>query len=165
MLRANQHIRVPQVRLISEVGEMIGIKSTQEALRIADEKGYDLIEIVPNGNPPVCKLGNLSKYMYEQEKKSKEQRKNRGGGQIKEIRIRSRIGEHDFLVKVNAIQRFLKERHKVRLSMVFHGREMEHKELGLEMIDRIERDIAEVGVVEQRPQLYGNRLISIIVPK
>ncbi len=144
---------------------MIGVKTIQEALRIAEDTGYDLIEIAPSANPPVCKLGNLSKYLYELEKRSKDQRKNKGSGQIKEIRIRPSIGEHDFVVKMNAIERFLKERHKVRVSMVFHGREMEHQELGRTMISRIEQAIAEVGLIESRPQLYGNRLISILIPK
>jgi translation initiation factor IF-3 len=151
--------------LIDEAGKMVGIKTVQEALRLADERGYDLIEIAPTSTPPVCKLGNFSKYLYQQEKKSKDAKKNKGGGgQVKEIRLRPKIGEHDFQVKLNAIERFLKERHKVRVSLVFFGREMEHQELGLKMIDRIKEKIATVGVFETIPQMYGNRLNAIIVP-
>lgn len=164
-LRVNAQIRVAQVRLVNEQGEMVGLKTIQEALRLAEESGYDLIEIAPQAVPPVCKLGNYSKYLYEQEKKSKDQRKSKSSGQVKEIRIRPNIGEHDFIVKINAIQRFLKERHKVRVTLMFMGREMEHRDLGDGMMDRIEASIEPVGVIEQRPQLYGNRLISILVPK
>src|SRR6185436_9146949 len=102
----------------------LGIKPIQEALRMADEKGYDLIEIAPTAAPPVCKLGNFSKYLYQLSKKTKDARKNKGGGgQLKEIRMRTKIGEHDFMTKVNAIGRFLKEKNKVRVSLVFFGRE------------------------------------------
>lgn len=147
------------------MGEMVGVKPIQEALKIADDRGYDLIEIVPTSNPPVCKLGNFSKYLYQQEKKVKDSRKNKGGGgQVKEIRLRPKIGEHDFQVKLNAIERFLKERNKVRVSMVFFGREMEHQDLGIKMMDRIKERITAVGMFESEPQMYGNRLNAIIVP-
>ena len=132
---------------------------------MADDAGYDLIEIAPEASPPVCKLGNYSKFLYEKEKKLKEARKNRGGGQVKEIRIRPKIGEHDLMVKINALTKFLKEHHKVRVSFVFMGREMEHREIGAKMLEKIEQQIADVGVVESRPQMYGNRMITIFVPQ
>lgn len=142
------------------------MRTIQEALRAAEETGYDLIEIAPGAVPPVCKLGNYSKFVYEKEKKLKEQRKNRGGGgQVKEIRIRLKIGEHDLQVKINQIAKFLKEHNKVRVSLVFMGREMEHRDLGVKMIDRIEQSITAVGSAEQRGQMYGNRLITIFVPQ
>lgn len=143
---------------------MLGVKTIQEALRMAEDSGYDLIEIAPGAVPPVCKLGNFSKFVYEKEKKLKEARKNRGGGQVKEIRIRPKIGEHDLNVKINAIVKFLKDHHKVRVSFVFMGREMEHKEIGVTMLEKIKQQIAEVGVVESYPQMYGNRMITIFVP-
>jgi translation initiation factor IF-3 len=143
---------------------MVGVKTIQEALRMAEQTGYDLIEIAPTANPPVCKLGNFSKFIYEKEKKLKEARKNRGGGQVKEIRIRPKIGEHDLMVKINAITKFLKEHHKVRVSFVFMGREMEHKENAHRLMQKIEEQIAGVGSIESRPQMYGNRMISILVP-
>ncbi len=144
---------------------MVGVKTIQEALRLADETGYDLIEIAAQAVPPVCKLGNFSKFVYEKEKKAKEARKNRGGGQVKEIRIRPKIGEHDLNVKVNAIMKFLKEHHKVRVSFVFMGREMEHRDIGMRMLDRIEQQITGVGSVESRPQMYGNRMVTILIPQ
>lgn len=143
---------------------MIGIKPITEALRMARDSSMDLIEIAPNAKPPVCKIGNISKFIYEREKKNKDARKNRSAGQVKEVRFRIKIGEHDFLTKLNRIVRFLKERHKVRVSMIFFGREMQHRDLGERMMSRIEEQIKGVGSIEQRPQLYGNRMISILVP-
>jgi translation initiation factor IF-3 len=132
---------------------------------MAEDSGYDLIEIAPGATPPVCKLGNFSKFVYEKEKKLKEARKNRGGGQVKEIRIRPKIGEHDLNVKINAITKFLKDHHKVRVSLVYMGREMEHREIGTIMLDKIKTAINGVGVVESEPQMYGNRMITIFVPQ
>lgn len=143
---------------------MLGVKTIQDALKLADDAGYDLIEIAPGAVPPVCKFGNYSKFLYEKEKKLKEARKHRGGGQVKEIRIRPKIGEHDLMVKINAIMKFLKEHHKVRLSFVFMGREMEHRDIGVKMMERIQQQIAGVGAIETKPQMYGNRMISILVP-
>jgi translation initiation factor IF-3 len=151
--------------LINEAGEMLGVKPIQEALKLAEDTGYDLIEIAPGAVPPVCKLGNFSKFLYEKEKKLKEARKNRGGGTVKEIRIRPKIGEHDLQVKINAVIKFLKEHNKVRVTFVFMGREMEHRDIGMRMLQKIEEQIAEVGTIEQRPQMYGNRMISIFVPQ
>ncbi|MFN0118635.1 MAG: translation initiation factor IF-3 [Elusimicrobiota bacterium] len=160
----NQWIRAPQIRLVDAAGEMLGVKTIQEALKLAEDSGYDLIEIAPSAVPPVCRLGNYSKFLYEKEKKAKEARKNRGGGQVKEVRMRPKIGEHDLVTKINQVVRFLKEHHKVRITIIFFGREMEHQEIVNKMLTRIEQDIQGVGVIEQQPQLYGNRLISIIVP-
>lgn len=143
---------------------MLGIKSIRDALMMADQTGYDLIEIAPEAKPPVCKLGSFSKFLYEREKKRKEARKSKAAGQVKEIRMRPKIGEHDFNFKVNNIVRFLKERNKVRVSFVFFGREMEHKDRAHVMLDRIQQMIAGVGTIESKPQMYGNRLISILVP-
>lgn len=144
---------------------MVGVKTIQEALRLAEDTGYDLIEIAPGAVPPVCRLGNFSKFLYEKEKKLKEARKNRGGGQVKEIRIRPKIGEHDFNVKLNAIAKFLQEHHKVRVSFVFMGREMEHRDIGARMLDKIQQQIDGIGALESRPQMYGNRMIAILVPQ
>ena len=144
---------------------MLGVKTIQEALRLAEDTGYDLIEIAPGASPPVCRLGNFSKFVYEKEKKLKEARKNRGGGHVKEIRIRPKIGEHDFNVKVSAISKFLKEHHKVRVSLVFMGREMEHRDIGVRMLDKIQTQIDGIGALESRPQMYGNRMIAILVPQ
>lgn len=143
---------------------MLGVKPISEALKMAEESGLDLIEVAPTAKPPVCKLGNFSKYLYEKEKKTKESRKHQGGGQVKEIRFRTRIGEHDFNTKMARIDDFLKHRHKVRVTMVFFGREMQHRDIGEKMVDRIREAVKEVGTVESSPQMYGNRMITILVP-
>lgn len=143
---------------------MLGIKTIQEALGLARDSGFDLIEIAPNVTPPVCKLGSLSKFLYEKEKKRKEARKGRGAGHLKEIRMRPNIGVHDFEVKTNHIVQFLKDRHKVRVSLVFYGREKEHSEFGYKMLDRIVQTINGVGLMENKPLLQGNRLIAILIP-
>ena len=157
-------IRAPEVRIIGNDGSLIGVKPIREALRIADDQGYDLIEVAPNAKPPVCKLGNISKFLYEKEKKSKESRKGRGASHVKEVRFRIKIGEHDFNVKTNQIIRFLKDHHKVRVTCIMFGREMEHKDLAHGMMQKVEDKITGVGMVEARPQMYGNRLIAILVP-
>ncbi|OVE76558.1 translation initiation factor IF-3 [bacterium F11] len=163
-VRVNSNIRSPEVRLINDNGELIGVKPIQEAIRLAQDAALDLIEVAPNANPPVCRIGNFSKFLYEKTKKSKESRKHRGSGHVKEVRFRMKIGEHDFNVKVDRIVRFLKEHHKVRISFMFFGREMQHRDRGDEMLRKIEEAIKGAGVVEQRPQMYGNRMITILVP-
>ncbi len=152
------------MRLINHEGQMVGIKPIHEALKLAEETGYDLIEIVANSVPPVCKLGNYSKFVYEKEKKAKDARKSKSAGQVKEIRFRPRIGEHDFNFKVNNIVKFLKDKHKVRVSIVFFGREMEHTDLATGMVQKLEVGIQGVGIMEQKPQMLGNRLILTLVP-
>jgi len=163
-VRVNDRIHVPEIRLIGKDGAVLGLKPTQEAIRIATDQGLDLIEVAPNAKPPVCKIGNFSKFLYEKEKKSKESRKSRSSSQVKEVRFRIKIGEHDFIVKADRINRFLKERHKVRVSCVMFGREMKHKDLAQGMIQKVEEYIKGHGVIEDRPQMYGNRLIAILVP-
>jgi len=150
--------------LINAEGKMLGVKPLSEALKEAIESDLDLIEISPGATPPVCKVGSLSKYLYEKEKKKKEARKHHSGGQVKEVRFRIKIGEHDFKVKVDRIIKFLKERHKVRVNMAFFGREMQHVDIGQTMLVKIEEAIKGSGVIEQRPKMYGNRMISILVP-
>jgi len=163
-VRVNLNIRASEVRLIDGEGKMVGIKPFSDAMKLAENASLDLIEISPNAKPPVCKLGNLSKFLYEKEKKSKEARKHNTAGQVKEVRFRIKIGIHDFNVKVNHILRFLKGHHKVRVSMVMFGRELRHKDLAQEMMNRVEEQIKGAGIIEQRAQMYGNRLISILVP-
>lgn len=143
---------------------MLGIKTISEAIALAQNANQDLIEIAPNVVPPVCKIGNLSKVLYEKEKKLKDSRKGRNTSQVKEIRMRPRIGQHDFETKLNRIIEFLKDRNKVRVSFIFYGREMAHRDKGFEMLKNIEEKIAGVGEIEQRGKMYGNRMISILVP-
>jgi translation initiation factor IF-3 len=143
---------------------MVGVKSIREALMLADNTGFDLIEIAPEATPPVCKIGSFSKFLYEKEKKRKEARKSKAAGQVKEIRMRPKIGEHDFNFKVNNIVKFLKERNKVRVSFIFFGREMEHKHLGVALIEKVKLALEGRIVVEQEPSLEGNRMSVMLAP-
>jgi translation initiation factor IF-3 len=153
------------VRLIDQDGTQLGVKSIAEALRIAEDRGHDLVEIAPSANPPVCKVLDFSKYRYEKEKQRKEARKHQKGGHVKEVRFRPKISEHDFDTKVRFIRKFLNNRDKVRISVIFHGREMEHRDLGLGLIHKMKELVAENAVVESEPQLLGNRLILMLAPK
>jgi translation initiation factor IF-3 len=153
------------VRLIDSDGTQLGVRPITEALRIAEDRGHDLVEIAPGANPPVCKVLDYSKYRYEKEKQLKEARKHQKGGHVKEVRFRPKISEHDFDTKVRAIHKFLSQRDKVRVSMIFHGREMEHRDLGENLIRRIKEYVVELATVESNPQLLGNRLILMLAPK
>ncbi len=143
----------------------MGIKSIEEALNLASNRGLDLLEIAPQNNPPVCKLADASKYRYEREKKLKEARKKQKGGQVKELRIRPKIGFHDLDIKINHMREFFSERDKVRLTIVFRGREMEHKDLGNGLADRVKERVSDVAVLEQGAQMEGNRMSFLFAPK
>jgi translation initiation factor IF-3 len=151
--------------LIDVDGTQLGIKSIEEALRIAQNKNTDLVEIAPQNNPPVCKLADFSKFRYEREKKLKEARKKHKGGQVKELRIRPKIGHHDLDIKIEHMREFLKEHDKVRLTIVFRGREMEHKEQANPLVDRVKEKIGDVAVLEQDIPMEGNRKSLLFAPK
>lgn len=144
---------------------MVGVVSLREGLAAADEAGLDLIEISPNADPPVCKVSDFGKHRYELQKKEAAARKNQKISITKEVKIRPNIEEHDFQVKFRNAKRFLEEGDKVRFSMQFRGREMEHKEIGFAVINRMRDIIAEHGKIEQEPRMEGNQAIMIAVPK
>jgi translation initiation factor IF-3 len=158
-------IRVPQVRLIDADGTPLGVKPVMEAVQLAQSKGLDLVEIAPQGTPPVCKILDYSKYRYDQEKKSREARKKQKGGHIKEVRVRPRIGEHDLEIKLNHAKEFLAEQNKVQVTVLFLGRENQHKDLGWALLEKIKTYLSDVGDIEGRPAMMGNRLIVMVVPK
>lgn len=161
----NDAIRVPQVRLIGHDGTALGIKPIKEAILLAQDHGFDLVEIAPNGNPPVCRILDFSKYRYEKEKQKKESRKHQKGGHVKEVRFRPRIGVHDWDTKVRAIEKFLKNRDKVRISIVFRGRENEHRDLGRNLLTKLQTQVEEMGTAESPPSQMGNRMILMLAPK
>ncbi|MBN1621857.1 MAG: translation initiation factor IF-3 [Endomicrobiales bacterium] len=163
-MRINYQIRVPQVRLIDEDGSQLGVKPTNEALKLAQERDKDLVEIAPMASPPVCKIVEYSKLKYEQAKKAKEARKKQKGGHLKEVRMRPNIGEHDLDVKLKHIREFLEEHDNVRVSIMYKGREKTHNELGLAIVDRIKNYIVDIGEMQGRPSMFGNRLIMNIMP-
>jgi len=164
-VRTNDYIRSPQVRLISETGEQLGVKPIQEALKLAREKGMDLIEIVPQSAPPICKIMDFSKYKYEQNQKMKEQKKKqRNATVIKEIRMRPMIGDHDLEFKLNHAREFIQDNHKVKLTVIFMGREMSHKDIGRQLMARIIEKLKDISDIESYPKMEGNRLIALFAP-
>ena len=164
-MRINYQIRVPQVRLIDVDGTQLGVKSTQEAMTLAQQRDKDLVEIAPTANPPVCKIADYSKLLYEQDKKARDSKKKQKGGHLKEIRLRPNIGEHDLMVKINHSIEFLHKNDKVRFTIMFKGRENTHKDLGDALAKRIRVILTDHGDLEGRPFQMGNRLMMSFLPK
>ncbi|HWL80722.1 translation initiation factor IF-3 [Roseomonas sp. M0104] len=163
--RVNEDIRVPQVRLIDQDGEMIGVMSAREALLRAYDLGMDLLEISPNAVPPVCKITDYGKYKYEQQKKANEARKKQKIVEIKEIKVRPNIDDHDYDVKMRAAKSFIEEGDKVKVTLRFRGREMAHQDLGVKVLERIRTELAEMAKVEQMPRLENRQMIMVLAPK
>ena len=163
--RINDEIRVPQVRLIDDAGEMIGIMSAREALIRAYDLGLDLVEISPNAVPPVCKILDYGKYKYEQQKKANEARKKQKVVEIKEIKVRPNIDDHDYDVKMKQMKNFIGEGDKVKVTLRFRGREMAHQELGVKVLERIRNDLTELVKVEQMPKLENRQMVMVVSPK
>lgn len=164
-IRINRNINVPQVRLIDQNGVMVGIRATYEAAAMARNAGLDLVEIAPTAKPPVCKIMDFSKFLYEKDKQERENRKKQKSGGLKEIRLNPRIGENDLQTKIRQMEKFLQERNKVRVTVVFRGRENQHKELGEEILNRICESLKESGAQEGKSQLLGNRMSITIAPQ
>jgi translation initiation factor IF-3 len=141
------------------------VKPTSEALAMARQRGLDLIEIAPTANPPVCKILDFSKYKYEQERKARDARKKQKAGLLKEVRFKPHIGQHDLDVKIKHISEFIAAHDKVRITVVFRGREMQHRDLGMKLLDQIKERLIETAVVEQAPVPDRNRLIMTLIPK
>ncbi|MBF0875657.1 translation initiation factor IF-3 [Gluconobacter sp. LMG 1744] len=163
--RVNEEIRVPQVRLIDEEGEMQGIMTTRDAMMRAFSVGLDLLEISPTAVPPVVKILDYGKFKYEQQKKKNEARKKQKVVEIKEVKVRPGTGEHDFQTKLKAIHSFLDEGDKVKISLRFKGREMAHQELGIKMLERIRQEVEEKAKVEQMPRLENRQMLMVIAPR
>ncbi len=163
--RVNEEIRAPQVRLIDQDGEMQGVMSAREALIRAYDVGLDLLEISPNAVPPVVKILDYGKYKYEQQKKKNEARKKQKVVEIKEIKVRPNIDDHDYDVKMRQMKEFIGEGDKVKVTLRFRGREMAHQDLGLKVLDRIRTELAETTKVESMPRLENRQMIMVLAPK
>ena len=163
--RVNEEIRVPQVRLIDENGEMLGVMSIRDALYKAFQAGLDLLEISPNAVPPVCKITDYGKFKYEQQKKANEARKKQKVVEIKEIKVRPNIDDHDYEVKMKQMRNFIGEGDKVKVTLRFRGREMAHQELGVKVLERIRNDLIELVRVEQMPKLENRQMVMVVAPK
>jgi translation initiation factor IF-3 len=163
--RVNEEIRVPQVRVIDENGEMIGVLSIRDALYRAYQSGLDLLEISPNAVPPVCKITDFGRFKYEQQKKANEARKKQKVVEIKEIKVRPNIDDHDYDVKMKQAKSFIAEGDKVKVTLRFRGREMAHQELGVKLLERVRTDLGELVKVESMPRLENRQMIMVLAPK
>jgi len=163
-VRINKQIRAEEVRLIAGDGEQIGIKKIGEALKVADEQDLDLVEVAPMARPPVCRIMDYGKYKYEMEQKAKRARKHQTSIVIKEIKIRPKIEDHDFEVKKKHVERFLRGGAKVKVTIMFRGREMTHTDIGRGLLDRLCEEVEEMGVVESKPKLDGRNMIMVLAP-
>jgi translation initiation factor IF-3 len=162
--RINDRIRVPQVRLIDEKGGQVGVMDTNEALRYAQSKDLDLVEVAPEAKPPVCRVLDYSKYKYEQAQKVKAAKKHQQQINVREIKFRPKIAAHDYATKKGHVERFLRAKDKVKVTIMFRGREVTHPERGVALLDRLAEELAELAIVEQRPNLDGRNMTMVLGP-
>jgi translation initiation factor IF-3 len=162
--RINERIRVPEVRLIDDQGNQVGVLKTPDALSFAQERDLDLVEVAPEARPPVCRVLDYSKYKYEQAQKVKQARKHQQQITIREIKFRPKIAQHDYDTKKGHVERFLRHRDKVKVTIMFRGREVTHPERGTVILDRLAEELEELGVVEQRPMQEGRNMTMMLAP-
>ena len=158
-------IDLPSVRLVDEKGEMVGVIDTEKAREMADDAGLDLVEVSPNADPPVCKLLDFGKFKYEAQKKANVARKKQKTVDVKEIKMRPGIDQHDYDVKMRSITRFLGDGDKVKVTLRFRGREMVHQELGMRVLERVRDQVDELAKVEQFPRMEGRLMTMVIAPR
>lgn len=161
----NEEIRAKEIRVVSVEGEQLGIMSVKDALRLAQEKELDLVEVAPNAKPPVCRIMDYGKYRYEQSKREREARKKQRIIEIKEIRMTPKIETHDFQVKVKAAQKFLKDGDKVKAIIRFRGREIVHAELGKNLLMQLYENVSDLAILEREPKIEGKNMIMILSAK
>ncbi len=164
-VRRNDEITTPQVRVIGASGEQVGVMSITDALARARESDLDLVEVAPNSDPPVCRVMDYGKFVFEQNKKAQSARRKQKQTHVKEIKFRPGTEEGDYQIKLRNLTRFLSVGDKTKVTLRFRGREMAHQELGVELLKRVQKDLEEVGIVEQHPQLEGRQMIMVIAPK
>ena len=164
MTRINDRIRVPEVRVIDEEGNQVGVMKTPDALAFAQERELDLVEVAPEARPPVCRVLDYSKYKYEQAQKQKAARKHQQQITVREIKFRPKIAEHDYDTKKHHVERFLRHKDKVKITIMFRGREVTHPERGTAILDRLAEELSELGVVEQRPMQEGRNMTMMMGP-
>jgi len=163
--RINDQITADEIRVVDENGEMKGVMSVQEAIELAEEAGLDLVEVSPAASPPVCKILDYGKYKYEQQKKAAEARKKQKTVDVKEIKIRPGIEEHDYAVKMRNARRFLEGGDKVKVTMRFRGREMAHQDIGIDLLKRMQDELGELSKTELEPKLEGRQMIMVLAPE
>jgi len=165
LIRINEKIRSPEVRLIGSSGDQLGVVPIQKALELAAQHELDLVEVAPQISPPVCRIMDFSKFKYDQEKKERQAKKHQRQGHLKEIRVKPNIEEHDYQVKLKQLITFLQKKDKVKLNLFFRGRQIEHLDLGRKVIDRFILDTQNYGQLEKGPTLEGRVITTVIVPK
>ena len=163
--RTNEQITASEVRVISSTGAQLGIISIREALNYAEDEGYDLVEVSPDAKPPVCKIIDYGKLKYKEQKRKKEAKKKQKTIEVKEIKMRPGIDTHDYQVKVKALKKFISGGNKVKVSMRFRGREMEHQNLGLDLLKKLTEEVSEYAKVEVPPKSEGKQIMIILVPQ
>ncbi|WP_372796004.1 translation initiation factor IF-3 [Pontiella sp.] len=161
----NHRIRVPEIRVVDPNGEPVGIMKTGDALNRAKQYGVDLVEITPNAKPPVCKIMDYGKYKYDQEKKKKEQKKHQVQTKLKEVKFRVNVGDHDYETKMRNLRKFIEHGDRVKISLMFRGRENAHRELGLQVMQRVIQDTVDITTVDQAPRMQGRFINAVLVPK
>ena len=164
-LRTNEKITASEVRVISSSGKQLGIISIREALNHAEDEGFDLVEVSPDANPPVCKIIDYGKLKYREQKSKKEAKKKQKTIEVKEIKIRPGIDKHDYQVKLKALSKFIGGGNKVKVSMRFRGREIEHQNLGMDLLNKLTQEVAEYAKVEVLPKFEGRQVMMILVPQ
>jgi len=162
--RINDRIRAPQVRLVGPDGSQIGIVSVQDALQRAQDLDLDLVEVAPQAQPPVCRIMDYGKYKYERDIRQKEARRKQSRIEVKEIKFRPKIDPHDYATKKGHVERFLKQGARVKITILFRGREMAHTELGRKILDRLVQDLSDLATVDQFPKLDGRNMVMVIAP-
>jgi translation initiation factor IF-3 len=163
--RYNEFINVPKVRVIDDEGENLGVMFTQEAIEQAYEIGLDLVEVSPNADPPVCKFLDIGKYKYEAQKKANIARKTQKTQEIKEIKMRPNIDDHDYDTKMKKVHDFIGDGDKVKITLRFRGRELSHQQLGMNLLQRVAENVAEVAKVEAYPRMEGRQMLMVLAPK
>ena len=163
--RINEEINSSQIRVIAEDGEALGVMTTTEALAIANDRAYDLVEIAPDADPPVCKLMDYGKFKYEKRRKEKEAKKKQHVIHVKEVRFRPMIEEHDFQTKIKRAKKFLEARNKLKITVMFRGREMTHLEYGDMLMDKIKAELEEISVIASNPSREGRFITAFFMPK
>jgi translation initiation factor IF-3 len=160
--RTNRQIRVAEVRIVDDDGQQVGVMPTEEALRRAEDAGLDLIEVAASASPPVCRIADLGRFRFEQDKRARDSKKNQHVSEVKEVRLRPRTDEHDLQVRVRAARRFLEDGHKVKVEVRFRGREASHPEVARAQIASIAAGVADIAMVERAPSLEGRTMFAIL---
>ncbi len=164
-VNVNEKIRAPEVRLIGRAGEQLGVLPLKKALELATQDELDLVEVAPNATPPVCKIMDYGKFKYQQSKRSQEAKKKQTVIQVKEVKIRPKTDEHDLLTKIKHVRRFLGQKDKAKITILFRGREIAYTDQGFKVLERIQEELKDEVVVEQAPKMEGRNLVMVLAPK